>query len=254
MDQAQLGRRTLLVTNGDPTLYVLTGAFGIGVGIFLFAAWWRRRAVLADAVGDPTLGPPPLPPPGAVPCGFYRPTDLLGGLLIVLIFGSFALSSAVAGPAESSAMGAGVLITNILFQFIVAGIVTLSVARRCRPLDWLGLRWSGWPWVFLIAPAAVCFMWTVTLGLYFSGYMDWIGALGVDTTQDSVKLLRQNNDPLTLGLMAAAALLVAPFCEEIVFRGYLYPMMKKSGGTVVAAIASAMIFAAAHGHLAALIP
>ena len=53
-------------------------------------------------------------------------------------------------------------------------------------------------------------------------------SLGAETTQDTVKLLRETNDPLVLGLMAFAAVVAAPLCEEIVFRGYLYPVLRNS--------------------------
>ena len=55
-------------------------------------------------------------------------------------------------------------------------------------------------------------------------------------------------------VMAFAAIVVAPLCEEIVFRGYLYPVMKKFSGPWVAGVCSALIFAAAHGSLVALLP
>ncbi len=59
---------------------------------------------------------------------------------------------------------------------------------------------------------------------------------------------------MVLGLMAFAAAIVAPLCEEVVFRGYLYPVAKKYSGRWIAAIATALVFSAAHGSLAALLP
>jgi membrane protease YdiL (CAAX protease family) len=84
--------------------------------------------------------------------------------------------------------------------------------------------------------------------------MSWIESLGVETVQDTVKLLQESDDPLILGLMAFAAVVAAPLCEEIVFRGYLYSAAKSFAGPWVAALCSSLVFAAAHGSLAALLP
>ena len=64
--------------------------------------------------------------------------------------------------------------------------------------------------------------------------MEWMNTLGVESSQESVKLLQETQDPLVLGLMAVAAVLVAPVCEEVVFRGYLYPAAKRFAGPWVA--------------------
>jgi membrane protease YdiL (CAAX protease family) len=54
--------------------------------------------------------------------------------------------------------------------------------------------------------------------------------------------------------MSITAVIVAPLCEEVVFRGYIYPTLKKFNGIWIAALVSALIFSAAHGSLAALLP
>jgi membrane protease YdiL (CAAX protease family) len=79
-------------------------------------------------------------------------------------------------------------------------------------------------------------------------------SLGVETVQDTVKLLQESEDPLVLGLMAISAVIAAPLCEEVVFRGYFYPVLKKSAGIRVATLCSALVFAAAHGSVTALLP
>lgn len=242
----------------NPTLLVLTFAFGAGAGVFLLAAGWKwlttlGSGTLLETPGDTSV-PPPLPAAGRVPVWIYRPLDLLGALLVFGVFASLVLLAAnVAGDKELT-LDAGTLATNIGFQFAMAGLVALTIVSRCGPVKWLGLRWSSWPWLFLLAPGAVLFMWLVAGGLYYSGYVEWMESLGVETTQDTVKLLRETDDPLTLGLMAFAAVIAAPICEEIVFRGYLYPLLKKFGGITAAMFCTSLVFAAAHGHLTAIVP
>ena len=106
----------------------------------------------------------------------------------------------------------------------------------------------------VIAPATVVVMWMIFGGLHASGYVKWMESLGSETVQETVKLLQESKDPLVIGLMAATAVLVAPVCEEVVFRGYFYPVAKRFAGAWPAALCSAMVFAAAHGNLTALLP
>ena len=189
-----------------------------------------------------------------IPIDFYRTPDLLGLGLIFVLFFSLALASVRSPEKESLTLDPSLLLSSIAFQLMSAGMVIFFVYSRIRPVAWLGLKWSSWPWVFLIAPCAVLFMWLLLAGLQVAGYMDWIASFGVETTQDTVKILQESKDPTTLVLMGIAAIVAAPVCEEIVFRGYVYPAMKYFSGPWVAGICTSLIFTAAHCNLAALLP
>jgi membrane protease YdiL (CAAX protease family) len=253
----------------DPTVIILTGSFVAAVLVFALAGfrhlgtkrasppYTRPMPVENEAVWpyEPPCGTtPPDLPAGRVAVGFYRPIDLLGAALVFLLFSGLVVSSVLVRQTATPVLDAGTLLVNIGFQFIMAGVVILLVIRRVGPVSWLGLRWPGWPWVFLLAPGAVLLMWLVSGGLQVSGYLKWMESLGAETTQDTVKLLRETKDPQVLGLMAFAAVVAAPLCEEIVFRGYLYPVLKKFSGIGPAALSSSLVFAAAHGNLTALLP
>ena len=254
----------------DPTEFVIIATFSTALGIFALTASARhllgKSPPLVPEI-DPapldeespyqppaTTGPPPGLPDGRVPTWFYRPLDLLGIGFIYLVFFGLVTASVRASDKAELVLDPADLLSSIAFQFISAGIVTFFVIGRIRPVDWLGLRWPGWRWIFLIAPCAVFSMWFFFGGLEASGFMDWIESLGVEAVQDTVKLLQKSTDPLILGLMAFAAVIAAPICEEIVFRGYLYSATKKFAGPWAAGICSALVFAAAHGSLAALLP
>lgn len=272
----------------DPTEIVITASFCSALGIFAVTAAARKLLGIQAAPveipfpgestetdpGDaplaatplirddqsPYLSPfadpePPPQPPAGVATWFYNSLDLLGiGFIFVTFFG-LVISSVRAAGKSDAVLDSGALIVSIAFQFICAGIVTAFVITRIRPVEWLGLRWRKWPWILLIAPGAVVSMWILFGGLQLSGFMDWVKSMGIDSVQDTVKLLQDDStDPLALGLMAAAAVLVAPFCEEIVFRGYLYPAAKRFTGPWVACFFSAIIFASAHGNAGALLP
>ncbi len=254
----------------DPTETAIIASFCTALGLFTISAVARRlRENSANAPAGPevmrseesspydsptaTTEPPPVPV-GKVPTWFYSSFDLLGIGFVFMIFFGLVVASVRASRDAAATLDSGGLIVSIAFQFISAGIVTAFVITRVRLFEWLGLRWEKWPWVFLVAPSAVVFMWLFFGGLQLSGFMKWMESLGVDSVQDTVRLLQESADPLVLGLMAAAAVIAAPICEEIVFRGYLYPATKKFTGPWVACVFSALVFASAHGSLAALLP
>jgi len=257
----------------DPTVTLLTGSFVAALVVFAVAAlrrpgtkpaappYTRPMPVENEAV-PPYEAPheasyqaiPPELPVGRVAVGVYRPSDLIGAAMIFLLFAGLVIASVHLKQTKTPVLDAGALAVSIGFQFFMAGTVVMLMVRRVDPVSWLGLRWPGWPWVFLLAPASVLLMWLISGGLQVSGYVKWMESLGAETTQDTVKLLRETNDPLVLGLMAIAAVVAAPLCEEVVFRGYLYPVLKKFSGIGPAAFSSSLFFAAAHGNLTALLP
>jgi membrane protease YdiL (CAAX protease family) len=252
----------------DPTEPVIIATYCLALGIFALTATVRSvlgkksepvaEVMIVPEAGDPLDSPVLISPPNSeerVPTYFYRPLDLLGIGFVFLGFASLVVHSlGVTESGKGAALVAENLVSSIVFQFITAGIVIGFVIARIRPVAWLGLRWRKWPYVFLIAPGAVLFVWGILTGYEDSGVMQWIESLGVETVQDTVKLLQTSTDPQILGLMIFAAVVAAPICEEIVFRGYLYSASKHFTGPWVAGICSALVFSATHGSLAPLLP
>lgn len=263
----------------DPTESVIIASFCTALGVFLLTAIVRKifgskkepdlavpvpapeEEIIMNARGESPYQTPEIitlprrQPDTGIPISFYHPLDLLGVGLIFLVFFTLVVGSVqMAASGKETALDPDGLISSIIFQFISAAIVTGMVFKRIRPIAWLGLRWRGWPQIFLIAPAAVFGMWLTFAGLEASGYMKWIESLGCEPVQDTVKLLQDSTDPKLLGLMIFAAVIAAPFCEEIVFRGYLYTVGKRFAGPWIGAFCSALIFSAAHGSVAALLP
>lgn len=52
--------------------------------------------------------------------------------------------------------------------------------------------------------------------------------------------------PLTAFLFATLGVLVAPFVEEVVFRGFLYPVVERRLGKTNAVVATALLFSGVH--------
>jgi membrane protease YdiL (CAAX protease family) len=220
-----------------------------------------------DSPYAPPAAPQADPPPAApqdlasglrlrVPTTPYRALDLpLIGLVFLLYFALTAMPAGADPQPLEQKFGPGVLIASIIFQLLLMGMVAGFVVWRVNLVEWLGLRWKSWPLVFAIAPLTVFFMWCFMGALFFSGWNAWLErSLGIESMQDAVKLLQEAKDPLVIGLMAVAAVIVAPVAEEVVFRGYLYPAAKRFCGPAGGMLFSSLVFAAAHGNVVALLP
>jgi membrane protease YdiL (CAAX protease family) len=74
--------------------------------------------------------------------------------------------------------------------------------------------------------------------------------------QDVVRHFAQPSDPVQPWLVAVLGVVVAPFTEEGVFRGLLYPSLRGQmpGGPFAAAVLVSLLFAGIHGSLLAVVP
>lgn len=207
------------------------------------------------------MAPPPLMA-GKVQVWFYRPLDLLGfvgisGVFFLMMMMAFIFERLGLMPPqteEPQKIMPGDVMFSIGYQIFIAGVAVAIVVSRVNPISWLGLSWKQWPLVIAIAPVTVVMMWAIFAGLQAVGWMDLLERLGVEQVQDTVVIFQEEKDMAVLVLMAIAAMIVAPVCEEVVFRGYLYPVAKKYAGPWVAGIATALIFSAVHGSMSALLP
>ncbi len=226
----------------DPSLLVLAYAFSIGFSFALVGLLIRR--LRGTGAEDQR---------GAVRVGHFKRLDLFGAGWIVAIYAWLSLAQvAVAGHmGEVREIAIPDIWVSIGFQGFMAGIV---MAPRVSAVDWLGLRWPRWKAVFFLAPISVVAMWMVFGLLEAGGFMKWLESLGVETMQESVRALQKRDDLGFLVLMRFSAIVVAPICEEIVFRGYLYGVAKRYCGPLAAAMSSALVFSAAHASLVALLP
>lgn len=232
------------------TLIVVNAVFVAVLVLFAAGAGIRRMTRLPDQEFQP-----PVLPIGKVPVWFYRRLDLIGAASIAAVFYLLAMANLMVEPAKGTpALTLEGIGFSIGFQFFMAAVAIGLVVKRTNVWHWLGLKWRQWPLVFAIAPITVFGMWALFAGLYAIGYMDLMETLGVEKVQEVVTVFQTEKSPLLLGLMAFTAAFVAPVCEEVVFRGYLYPVMKKFSGPWVAGLCSALIFSAVHGSFAALLP
>jgi len=95
-------------------------------------------------------------------------------------------------------------------------------------------------------------------GLLIGGYAiillhnSLLSSFHIDTQGDQIfQIFEQLNSPIWLFLVGAV---VAPFVEEIFFRGFLFQGFRQKYGWLSAVLLSSLIFAAAHLDLVSFIP
>jgi len=252
-----MGISIIGVVLADPTFLATAATYAAAVAAGL-CAWLLRRGDPGDAGGR--YGPSArwADGGGRVDPRPFREFDLVAALWITGIYVWMSLTQiaakAMAEDDTPHALTTGDLWVSIGMQAFMPAMALLIMAPRLRAVDWLGMRWPGWRMLFALGPLSVAGMWVLFGALQGAGYMRWLESMGVETVQDSVRVLRAGGDAGLVALMAFAAVVVAPLCEEIVFRGYLYGVAKRFCGAFGGALATALVFAAAHASLVALLP
>jgi len=80
------------------------------------------------------------------------------------------------------------------------------------------------------------------------------GFLGHQPTQTAVKLFENAQPGIWLDVMAVVAVTVAPFAEELIFRGFIFNALWRRLPFSVSALGSGILFGIAHGQTAGIAP
>jgi membrane protease YdiL (CAAX protease family) len=127
-------------------------------------------------------------------------------------------------------------------------LLPVVVIFAWRRIHWRALGFGRFEWSAL---ALGC-------GFLIAGYVlillhnGLLYLLGVDTQgEEIVKMFAQLDSP---GWFFFVGAIVAPFVEEVFFRGFLFQGFRQRYGWITASLLSSLIFAAAHLDLVSLIP
>lgn len=189
-----------------------------------------------------------------------RPYGWEDGVTAILIISFFVWSSSAqspapaAGPSQSDATTTGPLIVGIVFMLMLAGLLlTFLRVRGLNPAELFGMRqmtvkdslFTAVGWLMLVYVLMVLTHYLIEKKLFDGIWPD-------NSTQDSVKTFQQAGGLSVKLLLAVSAVIIAPIAEEIIFRGYIYGVVKSFSDRWFAAIFSALIFAAVHQHIGSL--
>ena len=140
---------------------------------------------------------------------------------------------------------------------LLMGLALLSFIRVFRNLDpgeMFGLRILG-PKKALITAA----IWIIPTFIVVTALSqisnDALAGIWHDLTpQTPVKIFQEAKSPIIHALLAFSAIIIAPLAEELLFRGYVYGVIKRYTDSYFAAAASALLFAIVHLHVGTLLP
>lgn len=131
----------------------------------------------------------------------------------------------------------------VLYAALVLLIVGFLVFRNFNILTTFGLHVRGWDW------RAITGWLLMTLPpVYLVQLVSYALSAPDQSPQAIVDFLLKSNGWQTRAAIFGVAVVAAPVTEELVFRGCLYGILRKSIGRWPAIATSALVFALIHGH------
>ena len=182
-----------------------------------------------------------------------QPFDLIIVGFYILVFTGFLKSAeSKIENLEELQMTAGLVLVSSIAMLSIGGIIPLILFWRTNLIEFFGLRWLRWQNIFWIMPAFVFAMMIIGAILVACGWQTWVqDSLGAKP-QEAVTLVRETSDVGLLVAMAVTAIIFAPITEELIFRGYLYPVVKRFTDRWFASIFSGVLFGVIHFNVMAL--
>ena len=237
----------------------------IGLAVFWFLNWNYRRKnqVQCTSLEDET---PILIKPSMKIDGF----DLMIVMGIILFFyanqvlayfaSSTQLNQQVGENSENkdpSSIGlVDILLSNIIFLIVGAVIFALaSFSRGRKPKHVFGLRKRSQKYIIIITMAGMFVAYiAVFIGSIISSFLLSTGEPKKENLQEIVQTLMTNDDISLKIAIALSAIIFAPLIEEVIFRGYLYPVIKRFSHPIFSCVITSLLFADIHSNLEGLIP
>ncbi len=210
-------------------------------GILVYRRMLRRVGIRGGLVRSDLLG---------LPDALVSAT--LATLLILLVAMQWILPPNPPKPPDGSGAGgpSGLQIIYGALQFAlpVAAILALLIARGVGLTTLFGLRRVGLlravgTAVGLILMLLPIFILVTAVAYHF--------LQGHAEPQELVKVYQKaakSGKSEILWQVMVAAVVIAPITEEVLFRGYFYPVLKKYAGPLASAVAVSLLFGAVHNN------
>ncbi|MGD1095282.1 MAG: type II CAAX endopeptidase family protein [Bryobacteraceae bacterium] len=170
------------------------------------------------------------------PYPFWTYEDL--ALFLGAVLPSIALAALVVRISRLSGdAAAGLLLYQSLTYALLLGVLYLVISGRYHQPFWRSLRWTGGyrgAWICAIAGPTLVFGTAI---------------LGVVLREPTIPSPLQNliTDRLSLVIAMLFVTILGPVWEELLFRGFLFPLIAKSLGPWAGIVLTAAPFAALHG-------
>jgi uncharacterized protein len=176
----------------------------------------------------------------------YGTADAIFVTMLVLWF----LTSIVGSANRVIVVSTQVLIVGTVFSLLlIVFLLSFLILRSQNPLELFGLRGTGWAQNL----RAACFGLVAALpAIYFIHTLSF-HILGADAQpQPLLQFLVEREGLRDRLLLILSAIVVAPISEELIFRGYIFGVLRRYAGRWWAMVISASVFAAIHAHIPSL--
>lgn len=188
----------------------------------------------SDPARSPETGWRPWTAPLALIVGLVLAT--VGGLVVDLP------ALALGVKLTTSHTPPGLAIADTFVQdvgFVLAAVYCAHIGRRAVRGWQLGLRRPGVGWPMAGGLVLLLLLLFVLVSVVWSQVFN-------PERETLLNQLGSNEGPVLLVLSAALTCVVAPICEEVLFRGYIFTALRNWRGTLPAAILDGLIFGGVH--------
>ncbi len=174
--------------------------------------------------------------------------------LIIIILNRYGSKPETTNTPEPSSLN--ILISGILSQALPLGIAFACMNHRMNVIDTLNLRKPKLDKIIItsIASLGAIYLTIALISPIITPILE--NNLGKQELQTPVQMIidAKQNNPSLLITLAFLAVIVAPLCEEFVFRGYIYATLKRFSCRFFATTISALFFALVHMNLWSMAP
>ena len=187
---------------------------------------------------------------------FVNVADAIMVLVILLFTGAGVWAQRETEVVENAlpateAFNAKILLANFGGQMLFIGMVVVLLFWRTSIVDQFGLLiqkyWKKLWWCLIV----ICGCWLTIWVTVQSGFYEYVESLkDGNPLQEAVIFLKESDDFTLIFLLAFVACIGAPFSEEVLYRGYIYPVVKHYGGAVFGMFFSGLLFSLIHFNLA----
>ncbi len=192
---------------------------------------------------------------GRVNARVYVAADavVVAALSLLLLGG---LRQAGGGASDEPELSAPLVASGIFVQLLAAALLLfyLGRIRGLHAAELFGVRRLS-----PLRAGAYALLLMLPLLLVVNGVAwavnAWMQSFWPDLeAQDAVRAFRDSGDTAARAALVIAAVVVAPLVEELVFRGFIYGVIKRFTDAWFAALCSALLFAVVHLHVGSLFP
>ncbi|MFT6241021.1 MAG: membrane protease YdiL (CAAX protease family) [Akkermansiaceae bacterium] len=187
---------------------------------------------------------------GSVSTSAIQPLDLVvvGGYVALFVLNWKVLVARMAEATLQVPTVGGVLGGSFGF-LLIAAVIPAVLFWRINLNEFFGLRWDQWKQALWIVPCFVLGMMLLLVVMNQLGWHSWVESNYGAKPQVMVKLLKETPNMALVAAIVFSAVIVAPIAEEIIFRGYIYPVVKRYTERWFAGLFSGLLFGVIHFNL-----